>query len=130
VLQPISRDGMLYELTTPTNTPFIGGDALMTMEAQRVRGTTELQHGYLEVLAAELTRRGLRAQLHAPIGRIPSLHVVSPAASVLADNVFAACGRDGAWWFWWSWAERIAVAEDVEGAATRIAQVLAAEVVP
>ncbi len=98
----------------------------MTMEAQRARSTAELQHGYLEALAAELSGYGLRATLHAPVGRIPSLHVVNPAASVLAENVFAACGRDDTWWFWWSWAERIAVADDAEGAAVRVAQVLAA----
>jgi hypothetical protein len=98
----------------------------MTMEAQRARGTAELQHSYLETLAAELTRRGLGATLQAPAGRIPSLHVVNPAASVLAEHVVAACGRDGRWWFWWSWAERIAVADDAERAAVRVAQVLAA----
>ena len=98
----------------------------MTMEAQRARSTAELQHGYLEALAAGLSEHGLRATLHAPAGRIPSLHVVNPAASVLAENVFAACGRDGIWWFWWSWAERIAIADDAATAATRVAQVLAA----
>ncbi len=97
----------------------------MTMEAQQVRGTAELQQSHLEELAAELSRRGLCARLHSPAGRIPSLHVVNPAASVLAENIFSACGRDGTWWFWWSWAERIAVASDTKGAANRIAQVLA-----
>ena len=97
----------------------------MTMEAQRAQVTTELQQDYLEVLAAALTRRGLCARLQAPGGRVPSLHVVNPAASMLAENIFAACGRDGAWWFWWSWAERIAVAGDAEAAASRITQVLA-----
>ncbi len=97
----------------------------MTIEAQQARGGTELQQGYLEVLAMALTRRGLCARLQAPAGRIPSLHVVNPAASVLAENIFAACGRDGTWWFWWSWAERIAVTSDAEGAADRITRVLA-----
>jgi hypothetical protein len=97
------------------------------MEGQRARATAELQHGYLEILAAELVRHGLGATLQAPAGRLPSLHVVNPAASVLAENVFAACGRDGSWWFWWSWAERIAVAEDAGSAAARVAQVLAAQ---
>ncbi len=97
----------------------------MTMEVQRARGTVELQHSYLEALAAGLSRLGLTAQLQAPAGRIPSLHVVNPSASVLAENVFAACGRDGTWWYWWSWAERIAAADDAAFAAARIAQVLA-----
>ncbi|HUK73203.1 MAG TPA: hypothetical protein VLW50_31390 [Streptosporangiaceae bacterium] len=98
----------------------------MTMEAQRARGTAELQHSYLETLATELTRRGLGATLQAPAGRIPSLLVVNPAASVLAEHVVAACGRDGTWWYWWSWAERIAVADYAKRAAARVAQVLAA----
>jgi hypothetical protein len=98
----------------------------MTMEAQRARGTAELQHSYLEALSAELNRHGMGAILHAPAGRVPSLHVVNPAARVLAENVFAACGRDGAWWFWWSWAERITAADDPEGAAACVARVLAA----
>ncbi|HKB30355.1 MAG TPA: hypothetical protein VKD26_05895 [Streptosporangiaceae bacterium] len=98
----------------------------MTMEAQRARCTAELQHSYLEALAAELSGYGFRATLHSPAGRIPSLHVVNPAASVLAENIFAACGRDDTWWFWWSWAERIAIADDVARAAARVARVLAA----
>ena len=35
------------------------------------------------------------------------------------------CGKDGMWWFWWSWAERIAVADDVDQAASTIVRVLA-----
>ena len=97
----------------------------MTMEAQQARDTTELQHTYLESLAAGLARLGLTARLQAPAGRIPSLYVVNPAASVLAENVVAACGRDGTWWYWWSWAERIAPADDADLAADRVAQVLA-----
>jgi hypothetical protein len=61
-----------------------------------------------------------------PPGRVPSLHVVNPSASALAEDVYAGRGQDGLWWFWWSWAERITVGEDVEGAASRIEHVLAA----
>jgi len=28
------------------------------------------------------------------------------------------------WWFWWSWAERISIADDLDAAATSIARVL------
>ena len=28
------------------------------------------------------------------------------------------------WWFWWSWAERIAIADDLDAATTAIARVL------
>jgi hypothetical protein len=72
-----------------------------------------------------LAEHGLRAKLITPPGRVPSLHVVNPSASALAEDVYAGRGQDGLWWFWWSWAERITVGEDLEGAATRIARVLA-----
>ncbi|HEX4062399.1 MAG TPA: hypothetical protein VHY58_15395, partial [Streptosporangiaceae bacterium] len=60
----------------------------------------------LEGLADALTQRGLRTRLVAPPGRIPSLHVVNPLASALAEDIYAGRGQDGIWWFWWSWAER------------------------
>jgi hypothetical protein len=80
----------------------------------------------LEGLAEMLSRHGLRASLMAPPGRVPSLHVVNPEASVLAEDVYIGRGPDGTWWFWWSWAERIASGEDLDGAAAMIKQVLAA----
>jgi hypothetical protein len=57
---------------------------------------------------------------------VPSLQVVNPAAPALAEDVYAGCCEDGSWWFWWSWAERIASGEDMAGAASRIMRVLAA----
>jgi hypothetical protein len=81
--------------------------------------------GYLEGLADALTQRGLRARLMEPQGRVPSLHVVHPLASALAEDIYAGRGQDGTWWFWWSWAERIGVSEDLDFAAARIARVLA-----
>jgi hypothetical protein len=92
-------------------------------------GPAQAVHPYLtrlEGLAKVLSRQGLRVSLMAPPGRVPSLHVVNPAASVLAEDVYTGRGRDGAWWFWWSWAERIASGEDLEGAAAMIKRVLAA----
>jgi hypothetical protein len=80
----------------------------------------------LEGLAAILADRGLRTRLLTPRGRVPSLHVVNPLASSLAEDVYAGRGQDGRWWFWWSWAERIAAGEDVEGAAALIERVLRA----
>lgn len=80
----------------------------------------------LEDLAAVLAHRGLRTQLLTPPGRLPSLHVVNPAACALTEDVYAGRSRDGAWWYWWSWAERITSSEDVEGAAALIEHVLAA----
>jgi hypothetical protein len=80
--------------------------------------------GRLQGLADALTDRGLRARLVTPPGRVPSVHVVNPAAAALAEDVYAGRGQDGLWWFWWSWAERIAASEDLEGAATMIQRVL------
>jgi hypothetical protein len=79
----------------------------------------------LQGLADVLARHGLRTRLMTPPGRVPSLHVVNPSASALAEDVYAGRGQDGLWWFWWSWAERIAAGEDVEGAASMIEHVLA-----
>jgi hypothetical protein len=101
-----------------------GGD----VEAQRTRepkAPDQIQAVYLEKLADELSHRGLEAWLMAPPGRVPSLYVVNPAARALEENVYVGCGKDGIWWFWWSWAERIAVADDIDLAAGTIVRVLA-----
>ncbi len=106
----------------------------MTVEAQPVEtqrqpaiaGDGPACLSRLEGLAAELDGHGLRARLVTPAGRLPSLHVVNPAAAALAEDVYAGPGRDGQWWFWWSWAERIAAGTDVAAAARRISHVLAA----
>lgn len=80
----------------------------------------------LESLAEELGRHGLSTRMMAPAGRVPSLHVVNPEASRLAEDVYVGRSQDGLWWFWWPWAERIAPGDDTCGAATLIARVLAA----
>jgi hypothetical protein len=80
---------------------------------------------YLDKLADELTNRGFEAWLMAPPGRVPSVYVTNPAARALEENVYASQGKDGLWWFWWSWAERISIADDLEATATAVAHVLA-----
>ncbi len=109
----------------------------MTMEAQQAAQTVtavtvpsqtwQANLARLEGLADVLAHRGLRARLMTPPGRVPSLHVVNPTASALAEDVYAGRGQDGLWWFWWSWAERIATGEDLEGAASMIEHVLASD---
>jgi len=47
------------------------------------------------------------------------------AARALEDNVYVNQGKDGLWWFWWSWAERISIADDLDAAATAVTRVLA-----
>lgn len=83
---------------------------------------------YLERLGDELVGRGLRVRLTMPLGTAPCLHVMNPEASALTENILAEHGADG-WWFWWSWAERIASVDEVPTAADRVAQVLAATAV-
>jgi hypothetical protein len=95
------------------------------VEPRRTREPDQTQAVYLEKLADELSHRGLEAWLMAPPGRVPRLYVVNPAARALEENVYAGCGKDGIWWFWWSWAERIAVADDIDLAAGTIVRVLA-----
>jgi hypothetical protein len=97
----------------------------VTVNAQRSCESSRQGNAYLEGLADALARHGMRTRMMAPQGRIPSLHVVNPQASALAEDIYAGRGQDGTWWFWWSWAERIGESEDLAGAAARIAHVLA-----
>ena len=79
---------------------------------------------YLDKLAEELTNRGLEAWLMAPPGRVPSVYITNPGARALEENVYVDQGKDGICWFWWSWAERISIADDLDTAATTISRVL------
>jgi hypothetical protein len=79
---------------------------------------------YLDKLAEELTNRGLEAWLMAPPGRVPSVYITNPGARALEENVYVDQGKDGLFWFWWSWAERISIADDLDAAATAITHVL------
>jgi hypothetical protein len=98
----------------------------MTATDAPVSQTWRVNLARLERLAAVLAGHGMSARVVAPPGRVPSLHVVNPQACVLTEDVYAGRGQDGRWWFWWSWAEQIAVGDDLEGAAARIGRVLAA----
>jgi hypothetical protein len=78
----------------------------------------------LDKLADELVSRGLQAWLMALPGRPPRLYVANPAARALEEDVYAQRGKDGIWWLWWSWAERIAPADDLFQAADVIMRAL------
>jgi hypothetical protein len=78
----------------------------------------------LEGLAGELGKHGMRTKLVAPPGRVPSLHVVNPGASRLAEDIYVGRSQDGLWWFWWPWAERIGPGDEFAAAAVVIARVL------
>jgi hypothetical protein len=102
------------------------GSSSVTQAPSPVGAARQANLARLEGLADLLIRRGWRARVMTPPGRVPSLHVVNPLAGALAEDVYAGRGQDGLWWFWWSWAERIALSEDLETAAARIERVLAA----
>ena len=78
----------------------------------------------LECLAAELGRHGLTTRLMVSAGRVPCLHVVNPGVARLAEDVYVGRSQDGAVWFWWPWAERIAPGDELGAAAALIARVL------
>jgi hypothetical protein len=125
MLHNTADSAMLMHENTLRTLSATGGD-LMAVEAQPVEAQPSLEgSSYLEGLAGALARRGLRTRLVAPQGRVPSLHVVNPLASALAEDIYAGKSRDGTWWFWWSWAERIGESNDLDAAAARIATVLA-----
>ena len=75
----------------------------------------------LEKLAAELGPRGYEVTLITAEGRRPTLAVRNPRAPLLSENVMA-----DAEWFWWPWADRIALTTNVPAAAESVARVLAA----
>lgn len=103
--------------------------ALVAGQASGDPGTeTYLQYfvDRLVCLAEELGKQGLMTRLMAPAGRLPSLHVVNPAVSRLAEDVYVGRSQDGLWWFWWPWAERIAPGDEPATAAALIARVLSA----
>jgi hypothetical protein len=77
----------------------------------------------LEMLAKDLHGRGFTVQVMRE-SEYPCVSVVNAAVPQLSENVYAARGPDGPWWFWWSWADQIAPVSDVETAAFKIAYVL------
>jgi hypothetical protein len=93
----------------------------MTMSAEATAAIA-----VLEELAIRLGADGWQVQLHAPPDRRPMLHVTNPRVMVLSELVTADLDADGRWWFWWSWAERISRAGDLDRAAGVISRVLAA----
>jgi hypothetical protein len=59
-----------------------------------------------------------------PAARHPCLSVINRAVAQLSENIYAAPAVDGAWWLWWSWAERIGPLDDIEPVAAKITHVL------
>jgi hypothetical protein len=105
-----------------TNPHIVSAGSNEDMPDTRTGVTAEVT-AQLEALAADLSKRGFTATI-AMGGRYPRLMVVNKAASRLSEDIYAAPTSDDGWWFWWSWAERIAPIGDVDSAAFKIAHVL------
>lgn len=77
------------------------------------------------MLAAELHARGWSAYLTTPAGRLASLFVQDPHDRPKCGDVIAALDAvTGHWWYWFSWAERIAPAHAPAEAADAIIRAL------
>lgn len=77
----------------------------------------------LEALAQNLTGRGFHAHVMEAHGQICAC-VSNQSAPQLSETVYAAPAADGSWWFWWSWADRIAPVADIETAAFKVSYLL------
>jgi len=63
----------------------------------------------LDVLAAHMHARGWAAYINTPAGRLASLFVQDPYDRAECGDIIAAPdGTTGNWWYWFSWAERLA----------------------
>jgi hypothetical protein len=81
----------------------------------------------LERLENALRTDGWQATIVIARDHWPRVHVANPSIRALNDDVIAAPDTSGNWWFWWSWAERIAHVTDPARALARITQVLAVD---
>lgn len=100
-------------------------DAPRETDRLRVAGGPERDH--LEALGkaveaiTDFGTRVVQAERSGPV----FLHVVNPAAESLSEDITCRTERvSGDLWFWWSWDDTIAPAEDPAGAAQAIKRVL------
>ena len=92
---------------------------MMATYAEAAEQATE----QLGILAGNLTDRGFTAHV-TQLGKYPCVLIAHGSVPQLSETVYAAPADDGAWWFWWSWADQIAPIGEVETAAFKIAYVL------
>lgn len=82
---------------------------------------------FLDVLAAHMHAHGWNAYITAPPGRVASLFVQDPHDHTKCGDIIAAPdAATGHWWYWFSWAERIAPAHEPAVAADAIISTLTA----
>lgn len=75
----------------------------------------------LEALGTDLAGRGFTTHV---MVRGHRLNVANQTVPEIREAIDAAPADDGAWWFWWSWGDRVAPVTDVTVAAFKIAYVL------
>ncbi|GGL10155.1 hypothetical protein Sme01_32480 [Sphaerisporangium melleum] len=85
--------------------------------------TTATAADHLWRLGELLRTRGLHVRVGATAGGVPQLIVISMTVPTLSEVIFAARGGDH-WWFWWSWAERIAPVTDTQAAVALVCDAL------
>lgn len=85
--------------------------------------STDIATKGLEALGDVLNDRGFIVTVMVD-GGPPCVRVVSRETSHLSENIYAAPATDGALWFWWSWAEKLAPIGDVFATADKLAAVL------
>ena len=86
--------------------------------------SADIAVGLLDDLAAKLSELGWTSWMDTPAGRLPSLYVRNPDpdAAALAEYIYAQPGPDGAWCYWWPWAQLIS--QSAAEAATIITRAL------
>jgi hypothetical protein len=92
-----------------------------------VAGTAEMELAvdHLERLADGFWTVRWEAWVIVPAGGSPCVRVVNPEMRALNDHLAAAPDEAGQWWFWWSWAERIAPVADPGLTVGQVRRVLA-----
>ena len=98
------------------------GDACTGGEARNVHvGESEEAIAYLDALAAHMHVRGWIAYIKAPAGRVATLFVQDPYNLAAQADIIATPDRTADnWWYWFSWAERIAPVHAFSAAAGTI----------
>jgi hypothetical protein len=77
----------------------------------------------LDALAAQMHARGWSAYITTPAGRLTSLFVQDPRDRPKCGDIIAALdATTGQWWYWFTWAERIAPVHAPTAAADAIIQ--------
>jgi hypothetical protein len=75
----------------------------------------------LDVLGTQMDARGWTAYINTPAERLASLFVQDPRdRAEYGDIIAAPDGTTGEWWYWFSWAERIAPVRAPAAAADAI----------